>query len=125
MRPWRLAARAEHEQEIGDRALLDHQVAIHIGFAELELGIEQDGELGAAVGKPDGNFGTVVAADGKDITDRGRDPQLPTLDELSKCDPKQPFHGRLHPHRRHAGDIILVFTGASDSNVTGGEPPRF
>jgi hypothetical protein len=124
LRPWWQAARAEHEQEIGNRALLDHQGSIHVGFAELELGVEQDSELGAAVGKPDGNFGT-VAADDKDIPTRGGDPQLPTLDELSKCDPKQPFHGRLHPHRRHAGDIILVFTGASDSNVTGGEPTRF
>ena len=90
--------RAEHEQKIGDRALLDHQGAVHVGFAELQLRIEQDGELGAAIGKADGDFRTVAFADDEDSTARGGNPKLPTLDKSFKCDPKQPFHGRLHPH---------------------------
>jgi hypothetical protein len=35
-----------HLEQIGDRAVLDHQAAVHVGFAELELGLEQHAELG-------------------------------------------------------------------------------
>ena len=40
---------AQHDgKQIRDRALLDLHRAVHVGFAELELGIEDDAELGRA-----------------------------------------------------------------------------
>ena len=43
---------AEHDGEhVGDRALLDHESAVHIGFAEFQFGIEQDAPFGGARGK--------------------------------------------------------------------------
>ena len=30
-----------HLEQVGDRALLDREAAVHVGFAELELGLEQ------------------------------------------------------------------------------------
>src|SRR5262249_38477257 len=33
-------------QHVGDRALFDSQAAVHVGFAELHLGIEQNAALG-------------------------------------------------------------------------------
>ena len=35
-------------EHIGDRAFLDHKRAVHVGFAELKLGIEENAPFGAA-----------------------------------------------------------------------------
>ncbi len=43
---------AEHYGEhVGDRAALDHEGPVHIGFAEFEFGIEENSPLGAAGAK--------------------------------------------------------------------------
>ena len=34
----------DDRKNIGDRALLDHHAAVHIGFAESQRGIDEDGE---------------------------------------------------------------------------------
>src|SRR5437870_2262762 len=47
-----VAVLTEHDgEDIGDRAAFDNDAAIHIGFAELELGIEQDAALGRTCGE--------------------------------------------------------------------------
>ena len=44
---------AEHDgKQVGDRAFLDPQRAVHVGFAELELGIEQHAALGGRGHEP-------------------------------------------------------------------------
>ncbi len=35
-------------EHIGDRALLDHETAVHVGFTELQFGIEENAPLGGA-----------------------------------------------------------------------------
>src|SRR5674476_1336053 len=43
---------AKHDgKNVGDRAPLDHERAVHIGLAEFELGIEENSPLGRAGGK--------------------------------------------------------------------------
>ena len=66
------AAVAENGKQVCDRALLDPQVAVHIGLAELELGIEQDGALGGLAGEADRDRRTAAVAERKSGAFRAR-----------------------------------------------------
>ena len=54
----RLAARVlrhREREEIRDRAALDHESSVHVGFADREFGVEQHGQFGEVAGKTDRN----------------------------------------------------------------------
>ncbi len=88
-----VAPLAEHDREhVGDRTLLDHDRAIHIGVAESELGIEEDGALGGARGETDCHRRAGCVAEGQCRSPRGRDPKIPGADQFFQCHPKQPIH---------------------------------
>ena len=96
LRPQRrraVAALAEHDgEDVGDRALLDDDAAIHIGFAEPELGIDQDVTLRRPRGKADRHRRAGPVPEGKSCSPRGRDPKIPRADQLFQRHPKQPIH---------------------------------
>ncbi len=97
----RLAADAlvQHDGEhLGDRALLDHHRAVHIGFAEFDLGIDQDTAFRGARREADRDRRARSVTQGKGRASRGRDPQVPRTNESFQCRPKQPIH-RPPPHR--------------------------
>src|SRR5712691_3567559 len=49
-----VATLTKHDgKDVGDRALLDHDAAIHVGFAESQLGIDEDATLGRSGGEAD------------------------------------------------------------------------
>jgi hypothetical protein len=68
---WLLAQ--QQSQDIGDGALLDDQRAVHIGFTELQLGIEQHRALGRRVAKPDSDRVSRSVAERASPPARGRD----------------------------------------------------
>ena len=95
---------AAHRQfkQIGDRAFLHHEGAGHIGFAELELGLEQDGELGAPAGKPGRDRGAGSVAEGQDRSARGSEAKGSTTDHSRDQCAQQPVHG-APPQRQGRG----------------------
>ena len=54
----------QDREHVGDRALLDDEGAVHIGFAELELGIEQDRALRLCGGEAHGDRRSAAVAKG-------------------------------------------------------------
>jgi len=86
---------AAHRQfkQIGDRAFLHHEGAGHIGFAELELGLEQDRDLGAPAGKPGRDRGAGSVAEGQDRPACGGQPEGSTTDHSRDQCAQQPVHG--------------------------------
>jgi hypothetical protein len=100
-------------QEIRDRALLDDDVAIHVKFAESQLGVDQDGALGCSRGEADRHRGTGLIAAGKAQSSRGRDLEIPDPDQPFEYRSKQPIHRPpptplRRPRRCHARDTIGV-----------------
>ena len=100
-------------QEIRDRALLDDDVAIHVKFAESQLGVDQDGALGCSRGEADRHRGTGLIAAGKAQSSRGRDLEIPDPDQPFEYRSKQPIHRPpptplRRPRRCHARDTISV-----------------
>ena len=82
-RPLRhLGILAEHDREhVGDRALLDHEGAVHIGFAEFEFGIEQQAQFGARVSKRTDTGLPVPSPKVKVRAARGRDAECAPPDK--------------------------------------------
>ena len=69
---------AEHDRkQVGDRAFLDPQGAVHIGFAELDLGIEQHAAFGGAGHEAHRNRRPAAFADSEYGTARRREPEVP------------------------------------------------
>jgi hypothetical protein len=69
-------------EKIHDRALLDHDAAIHIGFAESELGIDKDAPLGCPRGEADRHGSPRPIPERKGRSSRGRDLKIPHTDQL-------------------------------------------
>ncbi len=57
----------QDREHVGDRALLDDERAIHIGFAQSKLWIEQDAALRFCVGEAHGNGRPAAVAEGVGI----------------------------------------------------------
>jgi hypothetical protein len=94
-----------HEiDEVGDRAALDRERAVHIGFAELEIGIEQHGPLGRPGGESDGDRYPAAIAKFKCDATRARDPQIAATD-MCERGPQQPVHGWPRHVEPQAGRI--------------------
>ena len=88
---------SEHDREdVGDRALLDHQRAVHVGFAEFEFGIEHDAEFGCMSGKAHGHRHARAIAKCEGFSARGAEIERPSPDKVIKQNLKQPVH-RPHP----------------------------
>ena len=79
-------------EHVGDRAFLDHEGAVHIGFAEFQFRIEQDAPFGGAGGKADRHRLAGAVAKGEDRAARGGDPKRPPADEGLEQKLKQPVH---------------------------------
>ncbi len=88
-------------QHVGDRALLDHESAVHVGFAELEFGIEENSPFGGAGGKTDRNRLAGPIAEGQDRSARGGNPKCPPPDKGLQQKVKQPVH-RPPPSLQHS-----------------------
>ena len=74
----------EHDGEhVGDRALLDHESAVHVGFAELQFGIEQDAPFGGAGGKAHRDRLAGAIAEGQDRAARGGEPEMSLAGQTS------------------------------------------
>src|SRR5674476_671352 len=87
------AVLAEHDgQYIGDRALLDHETAVHVGFAKPQLGIEQDVPFGGAGGKANRDRFTGAVAKDNLRSARGRESEGPPPDKGLEQKLKQPVH---------------------------------
>jgi hypothetical protein len=67
----------DKRQEIIDRAPLDCQAAVHIGFADCEVGVEHQPEGGPAVVHPDGDLIAGAVAEGEPLATRLEKCQVP------------------------------------------------
>ena len=66
---------AEHNgEQVGDRAPLEDDAAIHVGFTEPELGIDEDTALGRSCDEADGNRRADLVTTGERRSSRGRNP---------------------------------------------------
>ena len=79
-------------EHVGDRAFLDHEGAVHIGFAELEFGIEQDAPFGGARGKTYRYRLAGPIAEGQNRAARGGNAKCPPPDKGLEQKSKQPVH---------------------------------
>src|SRR5262249_7036258 len=88
----------QHRKRVRDRASFEHERAVHVAFAKLEFGIEQDCAFGCGGGeaRPAGAAGAAT----KDKTPPpGRGEQnLPPTHELQKQYPKPPAPRPPPPH---------------------------
>ena len=90
---------AEHEgKEIGDCAFLDLQRAVHVGFADLHLGVEHHCALRRLAGETQRHRSSGAVAEVKNPSFRRGNAQVATPDKSPQSPLKQPVHGRLqHP----------------------------
>ncbi len=87
---------AEHDREqVGDRALLHPQRAVHVGFPEPDLGIEQHAALGGSGHEADGDLRVRAVADSENGATRRGEPQGPPVHESPEQKFQQPVH---RPH---------------------------
>ena len=88
---------AENDREqIRDRALLHPQRAVHVGFAEPNLGIEQHAALGGFGHEIDCDRRAGTVADSENGAARRGEPQGPPAHESPEQQLQQPVH-RPHP----------------------------
>jgi hypothetical protein len=96
----RLRGRSQQDGEhVGDRALLEDERAVHVGLAELEIGIENDVTFGHPRGKPQRErLAGPIAQDVSGTARRG-DLKIARANRSAQCQANQPVH-----HTRSAGD---------------------
>src|SRR6476646_8509666 len=87
-------------EHVGDGAFLHHDSAVHIGFAEFELGIYHYAAFRCAAGKPHRRRWRRAVTDRECGTARGRDPERAAPDEGLEQVMKQPIH-RPPRHAHH------------------------
>ena len=88
-----VAALAQHDgQHVGDRALLYDDAAIHVSFAEPQLGIDENAAFGCLGGEADRYRLAASVSAGKSRPSRGSQPESPRADQIVQCHPKQPIH---------------------------------
>src|SRR5690242_7889521 len=71
-------------ERVGDRALLDDHRAIHVAFAEFQLGIAQDIPFGLAAREADRQRLSGPIAKGKRRATRGGDPEITAPNEMTQ-----------------------------------------
>src|SRR6185295_1044289 len=93
-------------KQVGNRALLDDEGAVHVDFAERELGVGQDPALGCMGQEPrgDGHPGSIAAAERCAVG--GREADRPTANETTQETTQQ----TVHPHHLTSGPReMLIF----------------
>jgi len=75
--------RQAHQQgdDLGDRALLDDECAVHVGFAQPQLRVEQHRALRLRIGEAHGEGRTGAVAKGASIARGCRDPKRAAADK--------------------------------------------
>src|SRR5213082_3115522 len=88
---------AEHDgEDVGNRALLDDDAAVHIGFAEPELRVDENAALDLTRRKANCSETTCSVAQRKNRSRGGGNPEIAGPDQPLQCHSKQPLH-RLPP----------------------------
>src|SRR4029077_5273790 len=90
----------QERQHVDDRAAFDDKSAVHIGFAEFHLGIEQHAALRLRRREAHGNRRAAAVAESVRPALCRRDRKRSTADEPSQEHWQQPIHGRLHARLR-------------------------
>jgi len=91
----RLAAAVLRERElkeIGDRALLDHESAVHVAFADGEFGVEEDGEFSGPCREADGDRCAGAISELKDGAAGHRQAQRSAPNERLQHDLQRALH---------------------------------
>jgi hypothetical protein len=99
----RLAAvflRHRKREEVRDRALLDHQRAVHVGFADGELGIGQNRPFGRRMSKPGRDRCSGAVAEFQGRSARGRQPQRSASDVRPQDNLQHTIHRPPQTSRR-------------------------
>ena len=93
--PGRCAAcsRATRSSRSAIEPCLHHEGAVHVGFAELELGIEQHGILCRSRREARGDNRTAAVSERENRPPRAGHLQIAAPD-MPQCCPQQPVHGR-------------------------------
>ena len=79
-------------EDVGDGAFLDHERTVHVGFAELKLGIEENSPFSIAGCKSHRNRPAGPVAERKNRAARGRNSECSPPDKGLKQKMKQPIH---------------------------------
>src|SRR6266849_5461964 len=88
-----IGALTEHDgKDIRDRALLDDDPAIHVGFAESQLRINKNATLGRPRGETYRHRRAGAVSEGKSRSTCGGDPEIPNADQTLQRPSKQPIH---------------------------------
>jgi hypothetical protein len=90
---WEHFGLAEQDlQRVRDRAILDHECAVHVGFAERQFGIEQDPALGPFCHKPRRHRAAGSVTAGKPGSARSCKGHRAAANELTQKITQQPIH---------------------------------
>src|SRR5262249_53491782 len=84
--------RHDQRQKVGNGAAFDDKVAIHVGFAEAQLGIQNNAPLGGRLGEPDEHRGAGSVSQRKGPPPHGRYDERSAANERSEDKLKQPVH---------------------------------
>ena len=87
-----LALSEQDGKDIGNRAALDDDPAVHIGFAEAELGMRENAKLGRRAGEAYGYGRSGAIAERETRSTRASDPKVARPDQFFRSPPKQPVH---------------------------------
>ncbi len=82
----------QDRQRVRDRAVLDHERAVHIGFAQRQFGIEENAALGPFAQEPDRHRAAGSVTAGKLGPTRGRECHRAAANELAQEITQQPIH---------------------------------
>ena len=99
----------QNRQGVRNRAILDHECAVHIGFAQRQFGIEQDPPFGPPGPEPHRYRPSGTVAASKFCPARGRECHRAAANELSQEITQQTIHqstnGTTGPlHHTHGGN---------------------
>jgi hypothetical protein len=86
----------QYRKHVGDAALFEHQVAVHVSLAKSKLGIEQNSALGRSGFKANCDGHARPVSKGKGRTRCGRNPDIPDADHFFPNPPKQTVHRAVH-----------------------------
>jgi hypothetical protein len=96
-------------KNVGDGAFFDDKTTVHVSFAELEFGVEQNAPFGRAGGKTHGDRPPRSIAECQTRAARGGHPQGAPAEKSVQQQLKQPIHRPLHYSK-----ILSSSVGRSD-----------
>ena len=85
----------QQRQHIGDRALLDDEIAVHVGFTQAQLGVQQYRPLGLRRGEANRDRRTAAVAKGIPFAACCGYSERAVADKPPQKNRKQPIHTRL------------------------------